>query len=256
MKQIDPHICQICNKFYKHIANHVKVIHKLDKKDYYDKYLKSENEDICPVCDKETTFLGITYGYRRHCSTSCSSADPNVQAKNRKTNMEKYGVEHNWNNGILRENYKKTMLEKYGVDHNWKSSKLRSKEKFKPSSYEEYFMKKLDKLGIKYEYRYYGGELYPYECDFHLPNTDTFIEINGSALHDDHIFDPSNDSDVKELDYLKEKAKTSSWYKSKVRIWLKDKEKYDVAVHNKLKYIVLWSYDEIDEYLRSLETID
>lgn len=85
-------ICKICGKETKEIGWHIKKSHiNISCKDYYDKYLKQPNDGICPICGKETTFLGITKGYRQHCCVSCSSADPNVQVKNAKTNLARHG---------------------------------------------------------------------------------------------------------------------------------------------------------------------
>jgi len=247
-------LCKICNKEFSKISVHVKYVHKLQPKDYYDTYIKQKNEGICERegCNNPTVFVGITYGYRHHCSVSCSSSDKKVQAKNKTTSMKLYGVYHNWNNGDLRKKQEQTMLEKYGVTHNWKSGSLRSKEKFKVSQLEQYFMDNLDKLNIKYMYRYFEpSNRYPYECDFYLPETDTFIEINGTALHDNHIFDENNPADIKYLNYLKTRT-DSSWYQSKIRIWLKDKEKYDTAIKNKLNFQILWSKADIDVYISKL----
>lgn len=244
--------CQICHKTLGAIAIHIRCTHHMSPKDYYDTYFKKENEGICPVCGKDCTFLGITCGYRQHCSVSCSSSDPNVQAKNKVTNMRLYGVEHNWNKGELRNHQEETMLKKYKVRHNWQSGELRSKEKFKISELEQFFINKLNDLNINYEYRYFDvSGRYPYECDFYLPDTDTFIEINGTALHDNHIFDSNNKKDIEYLEYLKSRT-DSSWYQSKVRIWLKDKEKYDCAMENKLNYAIIWNNDHIDKFINDL----
>ena len=59
-------ICRICGKDVD-IRTHIKV-HKLTSKEYYDEYIKKENEGICPICGKETKFLGILKGYRQYCS--------------------------------------------------------------------------------------------------------------------------------------------------------------------------------------------
>lgn len=243
--------CKICGVNSKKLGLHLKA-HKISPKDYYDMYLKKENEGICPVCGKPTVFLGINYGYRQHCSTSCSTFDPKVKAKNKATNLLKYGVEHNWNNGILRENCKNTLKEKYGVTHNWQSGKLRSKEKFKISKLEQEFIDYLDLYHISYEYRYYDETgKYPYECDFYLPKYDLFIEINGTALHDNHIFNPNNLDDIKKLEYCKSRT-DSSWYQSKVRIWLKDYEKYQIAMKNGLNYKILWNENDINQFIINL----
>lgn len=77
--------CAICNfetdntsKF----RNHLRFMHELSTKDYYDTYIKIEGEDRCRYCGKPTVFIGFTKGgYRKHCSTRCSTLDPKVQEK-------------------------------------------------------------------------------------------------------------------------------------------------------------------------------
>ena len=49
-------ICKICNE--KHdLRTHLKV-HGITSKEYYDRFIKKPDEGICPVCGKETKFLG------------------------------------------------------------------------------------------------------------------------------------------------------------------------------------------------------
>ena len=100
--------CKICGIIHNNIGGHIRQFHKMSSKDYYDKYIKQENEGICPVCGNPTTFLGFTKGYREHCSTKCSSLDPKVQAKNKVTCINKYGVE----NPFQAEQFKNTIQQK------------------------------------------------------------------------------------------------------------------------------------------------
>ena len=86
--------CQICGMIHHNISGHVRNFHKMSSKVYYDKYLKKPNEDICPVCGKPNNYINFNIGYRKHCSTRCSSLDPKVQEKLKATNIEKYGVEN------------------------------------------------------------------------------------------------------------------------------------------------------------------
>ena len=145
--------CVICGYESKVLLPHIQKTHNLTEKEYYDKYLKKENEGICLVCNKPTVFLGLNKGYRAHCSVTCSSLDPNVQIKNANTNLklhgytqplaqpeiymkgiEKskspeskqkrqdtcnrlYGALHNWSSPILKEQMTKNIYEKWGVDH-------------------------------------------------------------------------------------------------------------------------------------------
>ena len=86
--------CKICNKefdSYTGLATHINQIHKLTSKEYYIKYLKQPTEGICPVCGKETKWFSLRKGYRKHCSTSCSTADPEVYKLKSETEFKNTG---------------------------------------------------------------------------------------------------------------------------------------------------------------------
>lgn len=57
------------------LARHLRFRHSISNKEYYDKFIRKPGEGICPVCGKETTYLCITKGYRKHCSLQCKCAD-------------------------------------------------------------------------------------------------------------------------------------------------------------------------------------
>ena len=83
-------ICKICGKEMG--KQHTWFIHKLQYKDYYDKYLKQPNDGICVVCGKPTSWCR-TY-YKTTCSIQCASRNPARQEKIKQTNLKKYGVEN------------------------------------------------------------------------------------------------------------------------------------------------------------------
>ena len=154
-------ICQICNRECKNnigLVSHVVRCHKLHSKEYYDKYLKKENEGIC-ICGRETTFNRINKGYYKHCGQKCSANSNYKKEKIKKTNIEKYGVENpsqnneikekkkqtsikNWSvecplqNKKVREKTKQTNIEKYGVENVFQSEYI--KEKIKKTTIEKY----------------------------------------------------------------------------------------------------------------------
>ncbi len=91
-------ICKECGEKFicaENLSKHVKY-HKINNKEYYDKWLKKENEGKCYECNNETPFLGVQRGYRKYCSKKCSLSG--VQ-KNKKIKFEK-------NKNKIKESYK------------------------------------------------------------------------------------------------------------------------------------------------------
>jgi hypothetical protein len=71
--------CEICGrefKNYKSLSLHLRT-HKITSKEYYDKFLKKEDEGICPICEKETSFINLRKGYRKFCSNKCAKSGEN-----------------------------------------------------------------------------------------------------------------------------------------------------------------------------------
>lgn len=75
INKFPPIVCCICD--YKTttrgISAHTKYQHKLSSREYFDKYLKKENEGICLNCSSPTNYLGISKRYRNYCSDICSN---------------------------------------------------------------------------------------------------------------------------------------------------------------------------------------
>ena len=64
--------CEICKKEFKD-KQHITRFHKISLKEYYDKYLKQENEGICLCCGEKTKFYNLKRGYSKCCSQSCGA---------------------------------------------------------------------------------------------------------------------------------------------------------------------------------------
>ena len=110
-------ICKICNEIIKYTKYHTNSVaihlksHNIKQKEYYDKYLRKNNEGICPICKNEAVFINMFNGYRAFCSSRCAGikldkkekikrpyinpfAKQEVQEKIIKYNIKNYGVEH------------------------------------------------------------------------------------------------------------------------------------------------------------------
>lgn len=68
--------CKLCDKLFS--TNHLWKKHKdISPKQYYDIFLKKENEGKCQLCNKETKFKSINKGYKAKTCHSCSGKRSN-----------------------------------------------------------------------------------------------------------------------------------------------------------------------------------
>lgn len=111
-------------------SNHLRKLN-ISSKEYYDKFLKKSNENLCVVCNSETAFENITKGYKKHCSVLCAmrSEDHRKSVSNRfKSCPEKlnsYREKIKKYHDSIPEDVKtqisdkriKTVIDKYGKDY-------------------------------------------------------------------------------------------------------------------------------------------
>lgn len=130
-------ICQICQKPYarlSHLSTHVHQVHHHTYQEYYDLYLKLENEGLCKICGKVTEFYKGKYA--QYCSRTCQNNDPVTKIKNSeavKAAKQQFTPEQ-----IEESNRKRqqTCLEVYGTNN--VSQLDETKEKVKQSFHDHY----------------------------------------------------------------------------------------------------------------------
>lgn len=108
-------LCEICRKEFNTqtgLSGHIVKIHKLKRKDYYDKYLKKENEGKCLTCGKETKFTEFKKGYQKFCCMLCCNSDLERKEKIKRTFLKKYGVDHPSKCKEVKEKRKQTIIKK------------------------------------------------------------------------------------------------------------------------------------------------
>ena len=89
--------CEICGREFntsRGLGGHIRHIHNISRREYYDKYLKQPSDGICVVCGKPTSWDKISY--KTTCSIQCAARNPQRQEKIRKTNLARYGVENTY----------------------------------------------------------------------------------------------------------------------------------------------------------------
>jgi len=137
-------ICEECGKICKNLlglTTHLRYHH--NKKEYYEKWLKEENEEFCAYCGKELQYDGL-YPRAKYCNQKCMSNSIVIKQKIKNTKLERYGDEsyHNM------EKSKQTKLERYGNEHyfNRKKSKQTKLERYGDENYSNTKKSKQTKL--------------------------------------------------------------------------------------------------------------
>jgi hypothetical protein len=101
----------------------------MKSKDYYDKFMKKENEDKCKTCDSVNKFISMGRGYSEHCSRKCANLDENIQTKIKNTWMKNYGVNHPCKSDTIKTKKKITCLDRYGVENPMQFKEIKEKAK-------------------------------------------------------------------------------------------------------------------------------
>ncbi len=120
--------CEICKREFKNLKSisiHIRV-HNIKAKDYYDKYLKIE-DNIClnygkvNGCKKYTNFKNIVTGYHEYCSTKCLSNAPHIRKHRSECRLgDKHWLRQPGAKHFAKD---KTYIEQFGIE---KAAKLKS----------------------------------------------------------------------------------------------------------------------------------
>lgn len=205
--------CQICGKEFsdRGLTYHITHIHNITKQQYYDAYIKQENDGICPICNNPTKFNGKNYNIC--CSKECTfmykygvshnSQIPEVKAKmhtkeahqksanaknyheimrkGAKTKQILYG-DKNYNN---RDKAKITCLDKYGVENPLQVPEIGKKVRGHKISKQEDFL-------YDFLLTIYNGQISRnqkgiigsmFELDLYMPEINLAVEYNGIRYH-------------------------------------------------------------------------
>lgn len=84
------YICNICGSKHKilgGLGKHVRKKHNISSKEYYDEYFKKENNGLCIICGKQTTYENMTLGYKQTCGNVCACK---LHRKKLKEDSEKF----------------------------------------------------------------------------------------------------------------------------------------------------------------------
>lgn len=207
---------------------------------------------------KETTLLkygvsNVSQAPEVKNKISISHSTDEWKDKVKQTKEIRYG-DPNYNN---MEKNRQTKQQRYGDSkYNNPDKNTATKHKnhtFNTSSYEtDMYEYLVEKYGYEHVFKEYKDPRYPFNCDFYIDTKDLFIELNIHPCHNFHPFNKNNIDDINRLNYLKEKAKTSDYYKNIIYVWtISDPKKQQTASKNKLNYIMLYSKRDIEEAIKN-----
>jgi hypothetical protein len=146
--------CKDCKNTFKTLNGltvHISIYH--NKKEYYDKWIKTNQEGICVICNKNTDFISITKGYKNTCSRECTKT--HMFAKQKETLLKNYGIINIFQKEEIKQKIKETKLKKYG-NENFNNSIKNKQTKLKKYGNENYVNSEknkqtnIHKYGINY----------------------------------------------------------------------------------------------------------
>ena len=207
-------------------------------------HIQSWNDERvkCKACGKPLHCIDvkhIVYGYgRQTCSKHCERALAQQSSKHHL--QQQYGVDN-----VFQLPYVQAKLDaKKEQTQAHRNATKRKNKTFKASMQEDKVYQLLcEKFGENDVIRQYRSEKYPFNCDFYIKSINIYIECNFSWTHGGHWFDESSEEDQKMLQKWKDKG--TKYYDNAIETWtVRDMKKRKYAEKNKLKYVVLWTFDE------------
>jgi len=201
----------------------------------------------------------------------------NNYSKIASTVQKKYNVSNVFNKDDVRRNNiisitsqsaknkrKETCIKRYGVDVASKSEIVKSKINWAIQKDKEYNTKKKNHTFntsnleiqshniLKEKYpdvicQYRDKDRYPFVCDFYISSLDLFIECNYHWTHGGKPYEGTNE-DNKIIN--KWKSKNTQYYNNAINCWIvRDVNKRNTFLKNKLNYKIFYSLDEFNEWI-------
>ena len=170
------YICEECGllcKSKKGLGPH--IVNKHNSKEYFDKWIKDNDDGICKICGNNTEYINTSKGYKNCCSKKCNSIYcynlskkgvnlkyncdnvfqlDNIKEKSKQTKLERYDDI----NYVNYEKTKQTKLERYN-DEYYNNKEKRKETNIKLynhpyySNWEKGFQTNLEKTGFKYSFQ-------------------------------------------------------------------------------------------------------
>lgn len=216
----------------------------------------------CVVCGENVSFRDFKNGYNKTCSVKCAISTDLYWEKywssfNKMSDDDRKKIYTERGKKIHKKWLKKTKEEiKERNVKIWKTKK--NNNTTNTSQIENDIIEWFTKNNIQF-YHNYICDLYPFHCDFYLPDYKLFIEIQGHWTHNTHPFNKNDKDDMMILQEMIRKSKNSMYYKNAIKVWTdSDVKKRNIAEKNSLNYLEIFSINkkEVIENIKSKITIN
>ena len=96
---------------------------------------------------------------------------------------------------------------------------------------------------VKYQYK---SDVYPFVCDFYIPELYLYIECNYHWTHGNKPYEGTEEDNIK---LNKWKQGNTKYYDNAIYTWTNlDIRKYNIAKENKLNYLIFYSFNNFKKY--------
>lgn len=168
----------------------------------------------------------------------------------------KYGVPFYSMTEEYKSAVRNTNMEQYGVpvytqsqEYKQKSYETKKKNGTLGKSKEEDLV--FDLLKEKYSdvKRHYKSEVYPFACDFYIPDINVYIEYQAFWTHGKEPFDETS---PKHLQIIEDwKKRNTTFYNDAIKTWTeRDTQKRNIAKENNLNYYELKTVEDVINFLK------
>ena len=183
--------------------------------------------------------------------------------KRNNTIFKKYGVDNISKSPLIKRKKENTFLKHYGVKNIFCCKEIKSICNFGEAREKMYITKKKNHtfntsipesesyLLLKEKYpdviRQYRSDVYPYNCDFYIPELDLYIECNYHWTHGYKLFEGNYEDNIK---LEKWKQKNTKYYNNAIYTWTDlDIRKYNIAKKNNLNYKIFYNINDFKNWL-------
>ena len=112
-------LCSFSTNSVRKFGFHIRKIHNLTNREYFDTYMKKIGEGYCYHCLNKTPFLSLSKRYQPFCCLSCGIKAEITQNKMKENCKQRTGYEHIMQDPVYRKQWEKSFNKKHRCYKSW-----------------------------------------------------------------------------------------------------------------------------------------